>query len=53
MIASIAGDEISERQWTDIVKVISATPDIDWAYLESWASRLSVDVLLARARSDR
>jgi hypothetical protein len=45
-----AGGETSERQWTDIVKVILATPHMDWAYVESWAPRLGVDGLLARAR---
>jgi len=47
-----AGGEISERQWTDIVKVIRATPEMDWAYVESWAVRLRVDGLLARARTE-
>jgi len=46
-----AGGEISERQWTDIVRVILATPQMDWVYVESWAPRLGVDMLLARARS--
>jgi hypothetical protein len=46
-----AGGETSERQWTDIVKVILATPRMDWAYVESWAPRLGVDGLLARARA--
>jgi hypothetical protein len=48
-----AGGEISERQWTDILRVIHATPNMDWAYLESWAPRLGVDGLLARARTER
>ena len=46
-----AGGEISERQWTDVLRVIVATPEMDWAYVESWAPRLGVDVLLARARA--
>jgi hypothetical protein len=46
------GGEISERQWTDIAKVIHATPNMDWAYVESWAPRLGVDGLLARARTE-
>jgi hypothetical protein len=45
-----AGGETSERQWTDIVSVIRATPDIDWRYAELWAARLGVDSLLQRAR---
>jgi hypothetical protein len=46
-----AGGETSERQWTDIAKVILATPRMDWAYVESWAPRLGVDGLLLRARA--
>jgi hypothetical protein len=47
-----AGGETSERQWTDILKVILATPNVDWAYVESWAPRLGVVGLLARARTE-
>ena len=47
-----AGGEISERQWSDIVKVIRATPQMDWRYVEEWAPRLQVDRLLARAKAD-
>ena len=46
-----AGGETSERQWTDILRVIAATPNMDWAYVESWAPRLGVAALLARARA--
>jgi len=31
--------------------VIAATPNMDWAYVESWAPRLGVAALLARARA--
>ncbi len=47
-----AGGEVSERQWTDIVTVIRATPNMDWEYVENWAPRLRVDELLARARRE-
>lgn len=47
-----AGGETSDRQWTDVVRVIAATPDIDWAYMESWAARLGVAELLVRARAE-
>jgi hypothetical protein len=47
-----AGGETSERQWTDILKVILATPNMDWSYVESWAPRLGVSALLARARAE-
>jgi hypothetical protein len=46
-----AGGETSERQWTDILKVIIATPKMDWVYMESWAPRLGVDASLALARA--
>ena len=46
----MAGGEASERQWTDILKVIRATPDMDWTYVEGWAARLGVNDLLARAK---
>jgi len=47
-----AGGETSERQWTDILNVIRATPDMDWAYMGSWAARLGVDTLLTRAKAE-
>jgi hypothetical protein len=47
-----AGGETSERQWTDILKVIRATPNMDWAYMESWAASLGVDDLLAGAKAE-
>jgi hypothetical protein len=45
-----AGGEVSERQWTDVLKVIRATPDMDWTYMGSWAARLGGNNLLARAK---
>jgi hypothetical protein len=45
-----AGGETSERQWSDILKVIAATAEMDWAYVENWAIRLGVEALLARVR---
>jgi len=47
-----AGGETSERQWTDILNVIRATPKMNWAYVESWGARLGVDTLLSRARAE-
>ena len=46
-----AGGETSERQWSDILRVIRSTPDIDWTYMGSWAARLGVSELLARAKA--
>jgi hypothetical protein len=44
-----AGGEISDRQWSDIAGIISTNPNLDRAYLDSWARRLGVTDLLARA----
>lgn len=44
-----AGGEVSERQWSDILGIVAANPALDWVYLRSWAGRLRVDHLLARA----
>lgn len=46
------GGETSERQWWDVVGVLRVTPDVDRAYLERWASALSISDLLARALTD-
>jgi hypothetical protein len=43
------GGEISDRQWNDIGGIIATNPDLDLAYLETWAARLRVSHLLARA----
>ena len=46
------GGEVSERQWRDVVQVLRfAGNAMDVAYLDRWASELSVADLLARARS--
>lgn len=44
-----AGGEVSERQWTDILGILAANPDLDFDYARSWAARLGVERLLARA----
>jgi hypothetical protein len=44
------GDQVSDRQWGDIVGVIRVQADsLDVAYLRSWAPALGVSDLLARA----
>jgi hypothetical protein len=44
------GDQVSDRQWGDIVGVIRVQADsLDVAYLRSWALALGVSDLLARA----
>ena len=46
------GGEVSDRQWSDIGCIISVNPGLDWEYVNSWAARLHVTDLLARARAD-
>ena len=44
------GDEVSERQWHDVVGVIQVQGDrLDRQYLEKWAAQLNVADLLQRA----
>ncbi len=48
------GGGVSEKQWRDIVSVLRISGDtMDDAYLDSWSSRLSLEVLLRRAREAR
>ena len=46
------GGEVSERQWNDIIGLITTNPDMDAEYLGLWAPRLGVSALLARAHAD-
>lgn len=47
------GQGISDRQWQDILGVLQVQRDqLDFAYLEDWASRLGMTELLAEARFD-
>jgi hypothetical protein len=47
------GDEVSERQWRDVLGVLRAQPTgLDWDRLAAWAARLGVADLLARARRE-
>ncbi|HEY2014963.1 MAG TPA: hypothetical protein VGH38_15755 [Bryobacteraceae bacterium] len=43
------GGEVSDRQWNDITGLLATNPDLDTAYLNSWAARLHVEDLLAKA----
>lgn len=48
------GNEISDRQWGDILGVLEVQGDrLDDEYLDRWAATLGVDGLLARARAER
>jgi hypothetical protein len=46
------GGEVSDRQWSDIGGLIATNPEMDWEYVNSWAARLDVTGLLARARAE-
>jgi hypothetical protein len=47
------GGEVSERQWTDILGVLSTNPQLDLGYTRAWATRLGVGALLERALRER
>jgi hypothetical protein len=44
-----AGGEVSERQWSDVQNLLALNHDVDREYLTTWATRLGVRDLLARA----
>jgi hypothetical protein len=44
-----AGDEISDRQWSDILGILRASTTFDLEYARHWASEIGVDDLLTRA----
>jgi hypothetical protein len=46
------GGEVSDRQWNDIVGLVTTNPEMDAEYVNLWASRLGVTALLERARAD-
>ncbi len=47
------GNEVSERQWTDILNVLDIQRGrLDQAYLDHWAQVIGVADLLARARQE-
>jgi hypothetical protein len=47
------GDEISDRQWSDILGVMNVQQTaLDHVYLEKWAVELGVHDLLAKARNE-
>jgi hypothetical protein len=48
------GGSVSDKQWRDIVSVLRISQSaIDDGYLDSWATRLDLAELLARARTAR
>jgi hypothetical protein len=48
------GNEISDRQWNDILGVLKVQGDLlDKGYLDRWADALDVVDLLVRARSEQ
>lgn len=47
------GDEVSERQWLDVLGVMRVRGDLlDWEYMEHWAAELGVADLLERAAAE-
>jgi hypothetical protein len=44
-----AGGEVSERQWSDVQNLLTFNVEVDWEYLATWARRLGVQDLFARA----
>jgi hypothetical protein len=47
------GGCVSERQWSDVLGVLSVQADwLDYEYLSSWAQKLGLDELLKRAIND-
>jgi len=47
------GDEISDRQWRDILGVLAVQGDrLDFAYMRQWAATLDVSDLLERALAE-
>jgi hypothetical protein len=43
------GDEVSDRQWRDVLSVLRTNRGLDRTYLETWAVSLGVADLLSRA----
>jgi len=43
------GGEVSDRQWQDIMGIVAVNLELDKEYLRTWAARLGVQALLARA----
>ena len=43
------GGESSERQWADVVGMLTVAGDFDSQYLKKWANELAVADLLQRA----
>jgi hypothetical protein len=46
------GGKVSERQWNDIVGIMTTSASLDRSYLRTWAARLRVTDLLEKAQSD-
>ncbi len=47
------GDEVSERQWNDVLGVLKVQADsLDRSYLDRWAAELGVADLLAKAQEE-
>jgi hypothetical protein len=45
------GNEVSDRQWSDLLGILEVQLALDDSYLERWAGTLGVADLLKKARS--
>ena len=48
-----SGDETSERQWGDVLGILSTSPAFDLEYARHWANEIGVLDLLERAEAQR
>ena len=47
------GGQVSEKQWRDVIQVLRIRgAALDTVFLDAWATRLGMEALLARARTD-
>jgi len=46
------GGESSDRQWNDVVGLLTTNDSLDLGYLQNWAARLGVTRLLEKAQAD-
>lgn len=46
------GNEVSDRQWNDVLGVLKVQRDLDWDYLARWSSHLELEDLYEKARRD-
>jgi hypothetical protein len=45
------GNEVSERQWRDVLAVLRRKPSLDATYMDKWSQFLRIADLLERAKA--